>query len=233
MPRPPRAQLHAGDLDAGRNRLGSLAPVEPVHVSCLLFMNLTCADCDKPLKRGVLVRSAGTVHFNACSCGGLWIADSHLERLLGHAAPRARRKEVTPRRCPSCRGGLTAIQLPRGIACETCAACKGVWLDAPDFPQLAVKGFADAAAAATAVSATTLRCSKCQTRLTAATRIPTPKGDFCTRCAPAGSRPSVTSGRASSASSLSFEAFEATSSEPSLTASIIGVLFDLATDFDD
>jgi hypothetical protein len=113
-----------------------------------------------------------------------------------------------------------------------------VWLDPPDFPQLAVKGLSDAAAAAASPGSakTELRCLGCQTRLTANTRISTPKGDFCARCAPAGSRPSTGSARASPSSSLTFEEFEASTSQSSMDggvfAAVIEILFDLVTDDD-
>jgi hypothetical protein len=111
-----------------------------------------------------------------------------------------------------------------------------VWLDPPDFPQLAVKGLSDAAAAAASpgTSKTELRCAQCQTRLTAKTRIATPKGDFCARCAPAGSLPAQAR---STAPSLTFEEFDASVSHDSLAAdvftTVIGLLFDLVTDDDD
>ncbi len=170
--------------EARRNHRGLLATLASEKLEPV---SLICADCEKPLVAGVLVRTTGPVNFHACACGGLWISDAQLERLMAHAAKRGPRRGATPRRCPSCREGLAPIQLPRSIACEACRSCKGVWLDTPDFPQLAVKGLAEAALAASTPNSATLRCAGCQSRLTEKTRLSTPKGDFCSRCAPARS----------------------------------------------
>jgi len=104
---------------------------------------MQCPKCERPTleKREV----EGTdVHIDACSkCGGLWFDAGELDLTLGDLAVRGLTvptgSESSTRRCPRCGKPMSAFEYPQTYArIEMCGKCKGVWLDADEYEEIAV-----------------------------------------------------------------------------------------------
>jgi len=69
-------------------------------------------------------------------CFGLWFDAGALERALSRPVQEERLEGHTPRRCPACTLTMETVLLPQAIPAETCATCRGVWLDAGELKEL-------------------------------------------------------------------------------------------------
>jgi Zn-finger nucleic acid-binding protein len=65
---------------------------------------------------------------HCAACGGVWLDFGRLESLAHHDFETRPAGGSTTRRCARCRISMTPVTL-RGVAVETCGACRGLYLD--------------------------------------------------------------------------------------------------------
>lgn len=106
----------------------------------LTRVSASCPDCQEKLQPLFIdLPGRPDVQLDRCpACGGLWFDYGELEQVTGRDA----RIEVlegadTSRRCPRCTLTLTAVFLNGATPVETCTACRGLWLDFTDVPDVA------------------------------------------------------------------------------------------------
>ena len=92
----------------------------------------TCPDCAVPMQ-GLFV---SLVEVHRCGrCGGIWFDLGQLEQASGRAVVLEPLDGVTARRCAYCRITLEPALLPGAIPVETCASCRGIFLDAGELEE--------------------------------------------------------------------------------------------------
>lgn len=106
---------------------------------------MKCPKCaDLPLTRSI---AAGLELDQCLGCGGLWLDESELPRLLEAGRPAVKdlltsrdRSGANDRRgsCPHCGSGLLRVTSAqkRRVTVDKCADCGGVWLDGGEFAEL-------------------------------------------------------------------------------------------------
>jgi Zn-finger nucleic acid-binding protein len=108
---------------------------------------MKCPECDLLMQTCKLKQ----VEIDECpQCKGVWFDSDELRKAKDEADPslvwrdfdlwkHADRFSISPRarRCPKCGLGMAAVDYAEtGVAVDCCAACKGVWLDAGEFPRI-------------------------------------------------------------------------------------------------
>jgi Zn-finger nucleic acid-binding protein len=92
----------------------------------------TCPECAAPMQ-GLFVSN---VEVHRCGrCGGFWFDLGQLDAASGRAVVLEPLDGVTSRRCAYCRITLESALLPGAIPVETCAACRGIFLDAGELEE--------------------------------------------------------------------------------------------------
>lgn len=119
------------------------------------------------------------------TCCGLWFDFSKSEKYAPTAATfTPLERGLTTRRCPDCRVTLETVLLEGGIPVETCALCRGFWLDANDLRELGVEAPLPVEPEAPAVAVNGFSCAKCGKATPREQSNVTAYGLVCTACTP-------------------------------------------------
>lgn len=106
---------------------------------------MNCPKCSKTKLGKVKIEQLEVDHCD--DCGGLWLDQSELARLLELKAAQVRTLRRGPARtganslrgkCPRCGTGLLRVASAsnRQVTVDKCADCGGVWLDGGEFDTL-------------------------------------------------------------------------------------------------
>jgi Zn-finger nucleic acid-binding protein len=162
----------------------------------------TCPDCAKPLQPlFVDLPGKADVPLDRCAqCGGLWFDFGELEAVTGRSAPFEPLDGAgTDRRCPRCTLSLSPGLLDGSIPVETCTACRGLWLDFADLPDVRAPRLAALARPPEGpgryeglappdddgpVEIVGFTCAACQKRAPYAQARGTARGLVCSACSP-------------------------------------------------
>ncbi|MEW5742902.1 MAG: zf-TFIIB domain-containing protein [Myxococcota bacterium] len=102
-------------------------------------MSAACPDCAQSMQP-LFVDLPGKpdVELDRCArCGGLWLDFGEWETVTSRALEVELMPDAgTSRRCPRCTLTLTPAFLSGSIPIETCTACRGLWLDYADLPDI-------------------------------------------------------------------------------------------------
>lgn len=116
-------------------------------------------------------------------CGGLWFDGGELEQVLQHPLPTEPLGGTTPRRCVFCRTTLETGRL-HGVALETCASCRSIYLDDGELAQLAKRNLTLQRVSALSGKDPDLevRCPGCGDHVALDEAITTARGLACRNC---------------------------------------------------
>lgn len=99
-----------------------------------------CPDCDTRMQPFWLPSSQGgdEVELDRCNdCGGVWFDGGELSEATRRTVTAGKQK--TDRRCPECDVPLFRGVMAGGVDVETCAECKGTFLEARDLEAIVKK----------------------------------------------------------------------------------------------
>ena len=121
---------------------------------------MKCPNCSEMMRK----RSLEQCEIDECpSCKGVWFDCDELRKAKDEVDPSLAwqdfdlwkhgdrfRISPRPRKCPKCDLDMATVDYAEtGVAVDCCAACKGVWLDAGEFPKIIAALEQDADAMAT------------------------------------------------------------------------------------
>jgi hypothetical protein len=145
-----------------------------------------CPDCDTRLQPLWLPASKGgeEVELDRCNdCGGVWFDAGELSDATRRSVQAS--AEQTDRRCPACDVPLLHGVMSGGVDVETCAECKGTFLEARDLDAIVKKK----APRAEAPGGTGFVCEACGERKPFSLAQPTLSGLECEGCVKAKAGP--------------------------------------------
>jgi Zn-finger nucleic acid-binding protein len=138
-----------------------------------------CPDCRTPMQSFWLPAKGGgaEVELDRCTdCGGVWFDAGELSQATGRQVTASR--AAVSRLCPSCRVPLMHGTLQGDIGVETCARCKGTFLEARDLEALKKR-----ASSLSAPGGSGFVCEECGKRKAFSDGHATLTGLVCTSCA--------------------------------------------------
>jgi Zn-finger nucleic acid-binding protein len=128
------------------------------------------------------------VELDLCpECGGVWVDRNGVERAVGRRLAETPREGTSWRQCAACRKPLTLLVLA-GEQVESCASCRGVYLDKGELDQLATRRVplqGPALKHSPEGTVLSFQCPRCGGEFPAELGYPRGRGLVCTECAPA------------------------------------------------
>lgn len=141
-----------------------------------------CPDCDTRMQPFWLPSSkveGAEVELDRCNdCGGVWFDAGELAEATRRAVTPG--KQRTDRQCPECQVPLVRGVLAGGVDVETCAQCKGTFLEARDMDALTKRPAPKKTASA--AGGTGFVCDGCGERKPFSLAQPTLTGMECDAC---------------------------------------------------
>lgn len=148
---------------------------------------MDCPDCGTHLRPfWVPSKTQGEeLELDRCNdCGGVWFDAGELTKASGRAVKLGAAK--TDRLCPGCHAPLREAELTGGVAVESCAKCRGTFLEARDMDALVKRA---APKRAPSSHGTGFVCDSCGERKPFSQAQPTLTGLECEACARAHASP--------------------------------------------
>jgi Zn-finger nucleic acid-binding protein len=141
-------------------------------------------------------RTGEELELDRChDCGGVWFDAGELAKASGRSVTVS--AEPTDRQCPTCNVALMEATLTGGISVDSCATCRGTFLEARDMAALS-----SASGSRPAVAGSGFVCEQCGERKPFSEAQPTLTGMQCEACVRAKNPPLAPPEKAASASTF-------------------------------